>query len=94
MTEPDALVGLRFEVSGGLGRMSGIVVGKVGELYLVQKSGSGHMELLMLDDLRSAKFFEPDVAAPATPAEEPAPPEKPKRRLSDQIRKHLSTKPD
>ena len=58
MTELDALVGLRFEVSGGLGRMSGIVIGKVGGLYLVQKTGSEHMELLMLDDLRSAKFYE------------------------------------
>ena len=94
MTEPDALVGLRFEVSGGLGRMSGIIVGKVGDLYLVQKSSSGHMELLMLDDLRSAKFFEPDVSMPASPAESPPPPEKQKRRLSDQIRKHLAAKPD
>ena len=101
MTELDALVGLRFEVSGGLGRMSGIVLGKVGGLYLVQKAGSEHMELLMLDDLRSAKFYEPvEVVAASTTAEpadaapaKPAP-EKPKRRLSDQIRKHLTPKAD
>ena len=102
MTELDALIGLRFEVSGGLGRMSGVVVGKVGGLYLVQKTGSEHLELLMLDDLRSAKFYEPVEAlvpkaveaidaAPSAPAPEP---EKPKRRLSDQIRKHLAPKVD
>ena len=53
----DALVGLRFEVSGGLGRMSGRIAGKAGALYLVQKQGAEHFELLALDDLRSAKFY-------------------------------------
>jgi hypothetical protein len=91
MPTDDALVGLRFEVGGGLGRMSGRVLGKVGNLYLVQKSGAEHMELLELDDIRSARFFadetavgareEPSVGAPA-----------PKKRLSEQLRRHFSAK--
>ena len=99
MSEDDVLVGLRFEVSGGLGRMSGRVVGKAGPLYLVQKQGAEHLELLALDDLRSAKFFrdqpaEPsgatvnDAASESNPTEAEAG-QSPKRRLSDQIRKHL-----
>ena len=89
----DALVGLRFEVSGGLGRMSGRVLGKAGALYLVQKQGVEHLELLQLDDLRSAKFYldPPDAAAhtaaPEATAAEPVEP--PRRRLADQIRKKL-----
>ena len=101
--DDDVLVGLRFEVSGGLGRMSGRIVGKAGALYLVQKHGAEHLELLELDDLRSAKFYrekpaEPVAAAVAAPAEtaegpEPMDPaaEQPRRRLADQIRKHLGT---
>jgi len=87
----DALVGLRFEVSGGLGRMAGRIVGKAGGLYLVRKDGAAHLELLALDDLRSAKFFEDEPAAKMPtddpPAPEPAPASR--RRLSDQIKKHL-----
>lgn len=52
----DALVGLRFELNGGLGRMAGVVVGKAGALYLVQRDDAQHLELLELSDLRSAKF--------------------------------------
>ena len=96
----DALVGLRFEVSGGLGRMSGRIEGKAGALYLVQKEGAQHMELLSLDDLRPAKFYldPPQVAEPQDPPEAqkpaaasaPAEQHKPGRRLSDQIRRHLA----
>ena len=99
MSEDDVLVGLRFEVSGGLGRMSGRVVGKAGPLYLVQKQGAEHLELLALDDLRSAKFFrdqpaETSEAVVSEPASGPNQTEaeaglSPKRRLSDQICKHL-----
>lgn len=87
----DALVGLRFEVSGGLGRMAGRVVGKAGGLYLVRKDGAAHLELLALDDLRSARFFEDAVAGKSTD-EPPTPEAAPagRRRLSDQIKKHLS----
>ncbi|MEL6288308.1 MAG: hypothetical protein AAFQ42_12615 [Pseudomonadota bacterium] len=59
---PDAIVGLRFEVSGGLGRMSGRVLGRVQDLYLVQRDGLEHSELLELGDLRPARFFAPDPA--------------------------------
>ena len=55
--DTDALVGLRFELNGGLGRMAGVVVGKAGDLYLVQRNETEHMELLELTDLRSARFF-------------------------------------
>jgi len=59
MATDDALVGLRFEVGGGLGRMSGEIVGKVGALYLIRKDEAEHLELLEIDDLRSAKFYPP-----------------------------------
>lgn len=99
----DDLVGLRFEVGGGLGRMSGRVLGKVGDLYLVQRQGAEHMELLELDDLRSAKLYrdqpaeaavpiaDTEAPAPATTTE-PAPRDEghpQRRRLSDQIKRHL-----
>jgi len=85
--DEDALVGLRFEVSGGLGRMSGRILGKAGALYLVQRQGAEHMELLALDDLRPAKFY---ADAPAAPPEEPAEAAAPgRRRLAEQIRKKL-----
>ncbi len=91
----DVLVGLRFEVSGGLGRMSGRVIGKTGTLYLVQKEGAQHLELLELDDLRPAKFYRDKVAEPAAPIDAPeaesASAEPPRRKLSDQIRKHLTS---
>ncbi len=99
MSEDDVLLGLRFEVSGGLGRMSGRVIGKAGPLYLVQKQGAEHLELLALDDLRSAKFFrdQPAETSEAVVSEPTSGPNQteaeaglsPKRRLSDQIRKHL-----
>ena len=57
MSEDDALIGLRFELSGGLGKMAGEVVGKVGALYLVRRDAADHLELLELDDLRSARFY-------------------------------------
>lgn len=82
MDRDDDLVGLHFEVSGGLGRMSGRVVGKAGALYLVQKQGSDHLELLELDDLRSAKFYRDKAADASTSDGEPA-----RRRLAEQIRK-------
>lgn len=65
-TTSDALVGLRFELNGGLGRMAGVVVGKAGDLYLVQRDETDHMELLELSDLRSARFMggPSPVAAP------------------------------
>ncbi len=94
----DVLVGLRFEVSGGLGRMSGRVVGRTGTLYLVQKDGAEHLELLELDDLRPAKFYRDKVADVAEPVQstgsaptEPINSEPLRRKLSDQIRKHLTT---
>jgi len=99
--DDDVLVGLRFEVSGGLGRMSGRIVGKAGGLYLVQKQGAEHLELLALDDLRSAKFYR-EVAAEPPPVAVPEPGASTadtgatanetgpgRRRLADQIRKHL-----
>lgn len=74
MSEPDALIGLRFEVGGGLGRMTGRVLGKAGHLYVVQKTDADYFELLELDDLRSAKFFPDHVEeAPAVPATTVAP---------------------
>jgi len=96
----DVLVGLRFEVSGGLGRMGGHILGKAGGLYLVQKQGAEHFELLGLDDLRSAKFY-PEAGAETAPAGAPAAVSgtmtpavgeavPARRRLTDQIRKHLS----
>lgn len=89
----DALVGLRFEVSGGLGRMSGRITGKAGALYLVQKQGAEHFELLALDDLRSAKFYADataEAALPAGPSDGVAEVQAPgRRRLADQIRKKL-----
>ena len=91
----DALVGLRFEVSGGLSRMSGRILGKAAGLYLVRRDGAAHLELLSLDDLRPAKFFD-DLPVEKTPAaipaaREPAEPPAPatRRRLADQIRKKL-----
>jgi hypothetical protein len=78
----DALIGLRFEVGGGLSRMTGRVLGKTGGLYLVQKTDCDYCELLQLDDLRSAKFYwdapetaaaKPADSAVTTPAD-PAPP--------------------
>ena len=100
MSDDDVLVGLRFEVSGGLGRMSGRVAGKAGSLYLVQKEGALHFELLELDDLRSAKFYRETPAEPvegavkgplseADAASTHQIEDAPRRRLSDQIRKHL-----
>ncbi len=62
----DALVGLRFEVGGGLSRMSGRILGKTAGLYLVQKVGADYCELLQIDDLRSAKFYrDPPEPPPA-----------------------------
>ena len=79
----DALIGLRFEVSGGLGKMMGRVLGKVGSLYLVQKSGAAYFELLEIDDLRSAKFFSdtPEVEPQTSGRTEK------RRKLSDHIRR-------
>jgi hypothetical protein len=100
----DSLVGLRFEVSGGLGRMSGRIVGKAGALYLVRKEGANHLELLALDDLRSAKFYVDPIAvaeasgnadsagslqAGAVPSDQ-APVAPGRKRLADQIRKRLT----
>jgi hypothetical protein len=89
MSEHDVLVGLRFEVSGGLGRMSGRVMGKAGHLYLVQKQGAEHFELLELDDLRSAKFFR-DAASSSVSGDD-AHSDQPRRRLADQVRKSGSS---
>ena len=58
MKDDDALVGLRFELNGGLGQMSGDIVGKAVTRYLVRKDGASFFELMDLEDLRSAKFFE------------------------------------
>ena len=92
----DALVGLRFEVSGGLGRMAGRVLGKAGALYLVRKDGAAHLELLGIDDLRSAKFYADlpaaavdETAGTDATSTEPATADPPRRRLADQIRKRL-----
>lgn len=83
----DALVGLRFEVGGGLGRMSGRILGKAGSLYLVQKTDAEHLELLTLDDLRSAKFYpDPETA----PVPEPASAPERRSRLSDHIRRTVN----
>ena len=83
----DALVGLRFEVGGGLGRMSGRVIGKAGALYLVHKTDAEHMELLTLDDLRSAKFYPDPESAPVPDA----PPTAERRvRLSETIRRTVN----
>ncbi len=98
MSEQDALIGLRFEVTSGLGRMSGRVIGKSGGLYLIARTGSDHMELLMPDDLRSAKFYFAEERDAATePAEAvavaeavAAPAPVGRRKLSEQIRKHLT----
>ena len=68
MSEQDALIGLRFELSGGLGKMSGDIVGKAGPLYLVRREGADHLELLELDDLKSARFFEGNRAAVRAPS--------------------------
>lgn len=83
----DALVGLRFEVGGGLGRMSGRIVGKVGSLYLVHKTDAEHLELLTLDDLRPAKFYPDPEQAPVP--ETPTAPER-RSRLSDHIRRTVN----
>jgi hypothetical protein len=97
--DEDVLVGLRFEVSGGLGRMAGRVIGKTGALYLVQKDGAEYLELLELDDLRSAKFYRDQTAESIAPAEaidpepsEPVNAEPPRRKLTDQLRKHVKSK--
>lgn len=92
--EPDALVGLRFEVGGGLGKMSGRILGRVRHLYLIQRAGAEHLELIELDDLRSAKFYvdaesEPPPAASAEPADA-APVQQSRRRLSDHLRRSLT----
>jgi len=55
--EDDSLVGMWFEMGGGLGRMTGRIHGKAGELYLIQRDGVQHFELMELDDLRAARFF-------------------------------------
>ena len=83
----DVLVGLRFEVGGGLGRTTGRVVGKAGTLYLVLKTDAEHMELLTLDDLRSAKFFlDPETA----PVPEAPPAAERRSRLTDHIRRTVN----
>ncbi len=92
----DSLVGLRFELSGGLGKMAGEIVGRAGELYLVQRDGADHLELLELSDLRSAKFYRSQAVdrssgASVTPLK-PAPAAASVRdtaqpRLSDKIRR-------
>ncbi|MEZ5926448.1 MAG: hypothetical protein R3D57_18925 [Hyphomicrobiaceae bacterium] len=86
MTE-DALVGLRFEVGGGLGRTTGRIVGKAGPLYLVHKTEATHMELLTLDDLRSAKFY-PDPETTPVPDASPVPERR--LRLSEHIRRTVN----
>lgn len=103
----DALIGLKFEVGGGLGKMSGRILGKAGTLYLVQREGASHFELLELEDLRSAKFYStlesgaagkdcesPTGAEPGAPSDASAPTgggdEKPRKRLSEQIRRAVS----
>lgn len=68
----DALIGLWFEVGGGLGRMSGQVVGKARDLYLVRRDGSEHLELLQLDDLRSGRFYPKRPKGDATTAGKPS----------------------
>ena len=73
----DALIGLWFEVGGGLGRTSGQIIGKAQNLYLVRRDGASHLELLQLEDLKSGRFFpnQPSgtEAAPAAAAETVAP---------------------
>ncbi|MEL6748233.1 MAG: hypothetical protein AAFO79_10530 [Pseudomonadota bacterium] len=54
----DDLVGLHFEMGGHLGAMRGQILGMAKQLYLVRREGADHLELMELDDLRSAKFFE------------------------------------
>ena len=92
----DSLIGLRFELSGGLGKMAGEIVGRAGELYLVQRDGADHLELLELSDLRSAKFYrsqplERPSGASVTPLKPAAAvtsaPEVAPSRLSDKIRR-------
>lgn len=69
--EDDVLVGLEFELTGGLGRMAGRIVGKANGLYLVQREGADHFELMDVDDLRGARFFKAGTArAPAGAAAE------------------------
>jgi hypothetical protein len=94
MSNEDALIGLRFEVSGGLGRMTGRIIGKAAHLYLVQKTGAEHFELLELEDLRSAKFFADLPVASAEAEAPPAAPAEPsmRRRLSDQLRRQIGSK--
>lgn len=92
----DSLIGLRFEMSGGLGRMAGEIVGRAGELYLVQRDDANHLELLELSDLRSAKFYTSRQAhqssgasvTPLKPAQVVATvQDASKPRLSDKIRR-------
>ncbi|MEO0619897.1 MAG: hypothetical protein AAFZ01_11550 [Pseudomonadota bacterium] len=105
----DAIVGLRFELSGGLGRMSGHVVGTVQDLYLVQREGDDHLELLELSDLRAARFFQTDQrartaigdnpTAQSSPQASTTPPSAPAassargNRLSDRIRNAATETP-
>ena len=53
----DALVGLWFEMGGGLGRMTGQIVGKANQLYVVRRESCEHLELMDIDDLRAARFY-------------------------------------
>lgn len=96
--DSDALVGLRFEMSGGVGRMSGLVLGKAGDLYLVQRDGVDYSELLELSDLRTARFFgaKGGVSAaarsssPSSASARPASAPVSGGRLSDKIRRSAS----
>ncbi len=74
MADEDALVGLRFELSGGLGKMAGDIVGKAGGLYLIRRDGAAHLELIELDDLRGAKFYVPEPAEVAQTSGDPSNP--------------------
>ena len=65
----------------------GMVIGKAGALYLVHKTDAEHMELLTLDDLRSAKFYPDPESAPVPDA----PPTAERRvRLSETIRRTVN----
>ncbi len=58
-SQRDDLVGLFFHMGGHLGAVSGEIVGAAQGLYLVRREGAAHLELMELDDLRSARFFTP-----------------------------------
>lgn len=98
----DILVGLRFELSGGVGKMAGQIIGQAGPLYLVQRDGAEHFELLELADLRSARFYggapraavsrarsvpPPTGATPSDAPSAPAPAPSIGSRLSERIRR-------